>query len=101
MPDAHLVIAGGGPEGEALRALAADLAVSDRLHLLDAISFDDIADLYVTANLFVFPSIWETFGLAAVEAAMLGLPMIVADLPVLREVLRTESCAARDFCCAI
>ena len=32
------------------------------------------------ADLFVFPSIWETFGLAAAEAAMAGMPMVVADL---------------------
>ena len=51
---------------------------------------DDIADLYAAADLFVFPSTRETFGLAAVEAAMAGLPMVVADLPVLREVLRAD-----------
>ncbi|HEY6254324.1 MAG TPA: glycosyltransferase, partial [Xanthobacteraceae bacterium] len=39
---------------------------------------------------FVFPSVWETFGLAACEAAMVGLPLVVADLPVLREVLSTR-----------
>jgi glycosyltransferase involved in cell wall biosynthesis len=38
----------------------------------------------------VFPSTWETFGLAAAEAAMTGMPMIVADLPVLREVLHAD-----------
>jgi glycosyltransferase involved in cell wall biosynthesis len=36
---------------------------------------------------FVFPSESETFGLAAVEAAGAGIPTVVTDLPVLREVL--------------
>ena len=58
--------------------------------MLGALPADDIADLYAAADLFVFPSIWETFGLAAVEAGMAGLPMVVADLPVLREVLRAD-----------
>jgi glycosyltransferase involved in cell wall biosynthesis len=90
LPEAHLVLAGGGPKDEALRSLAATLGVTDRLHMFGALSAGDVADLYIAADLFVFPSAWETFGLAAVEAAMVGVPMVVADLPVLREVLRVD-----------
>jgi glycosyltransferase involved in cell wall biosynthesis len=90
LPEAHLVLAGGGPKDEALRSLAATLGVTDRLHMFGALSAADVADLYIAADLFLFPSAWETFGLAAVEAAMVGMPMVVADLPVLREVLRVD-----------
>ena len=89
-PQAHLVIAGDGPKHEAFHELAVTLGVDDRLHMIGAVTEDDVADLYAAADLFVFPSIWETFGLAAVEAAMTGLPMVVADLPVLHEVLRAD-----------
>jgi len=91
IPGAHLAIAGGGPNEAAYRSLAGDLGVADRLHLLGALESDDIADLYAAADLFVFPSTWETFGLAAVEAAMMNVPMVVADLAVLREVLSTPA----------
>lgn len=90
LPQAHLVLAGAGLQMQAYHELAVTLGVDDRLHMLGALPPDDIADLYVAADLFVFPSTWETFGLAAVEAAMVGLPMVVADLPVLREVLRAD-----------
>jgi glycosyltransferase involved in cell wall biosynthesis len=90
LPQAHLVLAGAGLKEAAFHDLAATLGVNDRLHMLGALPPGDIADLYAAADLFVFPSTWETFGLAAVEAAMLGLPMAVADLPVLREVLRAD-----------
>ena len=90
LPQAHLVLAGAGGKDEAFHALAATLGVDDRLHRLGALPPGEIADLYAAADLFVFPSIWETFGLAAVEAGMAGLPMVVADLPVLREVLRAD-----------
>jgi glycosyltransferase involved in cell wall biosynthesis len=90
LPQVHLVLAGAGLQLQAYRELAVTLGVDDRLHLLGALPADDIADLYVAADLFVFPSTWETFGLAAVEAAMVGLPMVVADLSVLREVLRAD-----------
>ncbi|MGA2893150.1 MAG: glycosyltransferase family 4 protein [Xanthobacteraceae bacterium] len=90
LPQAHLVLAGAGPRQDALHTLAVTLGVDDRLHLLGALPAEDVADLYAAADLFVFPSTWETFGLAAVEAAMVGLPMVVADLAVLREVLRAD-----------
>jgi glycosyltransferase involved in cell wall biosynthesis len=90
LPQAHLVIAGNGPKHEAFHELAVTLGVDDRLHLLGALPAGDVADLYAAADLFVFPSTWETFGFAAVEAAMTGMPMVVADLAVLREVLRAD-----------
>jgi glycosyltransferase involved in cell wall biosynthesis len=90
LPAVHLAIAGAGRNADAYLALAAELGVADRVHMLGALPACDIADLYAACDLFVFPSIWETFGLAAVEAAMVGLPMVVADLPALREVLRAD-----------
>jgi glycosyltransferase involved in cell wall biosynthesis len=96
-PQTHLVIAGDGPKHEAFHELAVTLGVDDRLHMIGAVAEKDIADLYAAADLFVFPSIWETFGLAAVEAAMTGLPMVVADLPVLREVLRADGTEPVSF----
>lgn len=90
LPQAHLVLAGAGPQRDAFHELAVTLGVDDRLHMLGALLDEDIADLYAAADLFVFPSTWETFGLAAIEAAMAGLPMVAADLPVLREVLRGD-----------
>jgi glycosyltransferase involved in cell wall biosynthesis len=90
LPQAHLVLAGAGGKDDSFHAFAVTLGVEDRLHRLGALPADDIADLYAAADLFVFPSTWETFGLAAVEAGMTGLPMVVADLPVLREVLRAD-----------
>lgn len=90
LPDAHLALAGAGPDDERYEALAYELGVADRVHFLGAHAPAEIADLYAAADLFVFPSVWETFGLAAVEAAIAGLPVVAADLAVLREVLGTD-----------
>jgi len=97
VPQAHLVLAGAGPESGAFHELAVTLGVDDRLHMLGALPDEDIADLYAAVDLFVFPSTWETFGLAAAEAAMTDLPMVVADLPVLREVLRGDGSERVSF----
>lgn len=97
VPSARLVIAGDGPLRSDYVALAQSLGVAGRLHLLGDVTHDDIADLLAACDLFVFPSTWETFGLAVVEAAMAGLPIIASDLPVLREVLSAEGGAGAEF----
>ena len=43
-----------------------------------------------TLDVFVFPSQAESFGLAAVEAAQAGIPVVANDLRVLREVLAVD-----------
>lgn len=97
LPRARLVIAGGGPLQADYEALAARLGVADRLHLLGAVPYADIADLYAAADLFVFPSVHETFGISAVEAALLRRPAVVADLVVLREVLTIDGSSEAVF----
>jgi glycosyltransferase involved in cell wall biosynthesis len=97
VPSVRLVIAGDGPERSDYAALAAELGVTDRLHMLGDVTRSDVTDLLAAADLFVFPSVWETFGLAAVEAAMAGVPIVAADLPVLREVLSANGGAAATF----
>lgn len=98
----HLVLVGQGPEREALVALAGELGCEQRLHLLGELPAGAIGDVLAGLDLFVFPSLAETFGLAVVEAAAAGVPVLANDLPVLREVLQVagEPCArfadARD-----
>lgn len=87
LPEVHLVIAGEGPLRSALERQAAILGVGDRLHLVGNLERQALASLLGAADIYLFPSIWESFGLAAAEAAMLGLPVVASDLPVLREVL--------------
>jgi glycosyltransferase involved in cell wall biosynthesis len=87
VPGAVLVVAGHGPDEADLRARAAANGVADRVRLLGAVEPAGIANLYGACDLFAFPSVWETFGLAGVEAAMSGMPIVAADIAVLREVL--------------
>lgn len=47
---------------------------------------DQLAALYRDAAVVVFPSLYEGFGLPAVEAQHAGTPLVCSDLPVLREV---------------
>ncbi len=87
LPEVHLAIAGDGPLRESLQALAAELGVERRLHLIGTLDRAALGDLFAIGTVYLSPSNWETFGLAAVEAQMAGLPVVASDLPVLREVL--------------
>jgi glycosyltransferase involved in cell wall biosynthesis len=89
-PSWRLALAGQGADEARLRQLANDLNVSDRLHWLGEIPPSRMADFLACLDVFVFPTQAETFGLAAVEAANAGVPSVVTDLPVLREVLSYE-----------
>ena len=47
---------------------------------------DNIRDIFPQYDLYIMSSIHEGFGIAAVEAMSSGLPLLLSDLPVLREV---------------
>jgi D-inositol-3-phosphate glycosyltransferase len=91
LPNVHLAIAGAGPEAVQLSTLAGELGVGERLHLVGEIAPARIFEFLAAGDVFAFPSLLETFGLAVAEAAIAGLPIVASDLPVLREVLSGAS----------
>jgi glycosyltransferase involved in cell wall biosynthesis len=94
-PDLHLAIAGQGPDEQRLRAIAVESGVANRVHLVGDMKPQRVGTFLAALDVFVFPTLAETFGLAAVEAAQAGVPVVANDLPVLREVLTVdgEACA--------
>jgi glycosyltransferase-like protein len=92
MPDLRLVIAGGETlfDYRAYRATwearARELGVSPVV--LGPVDHEVLPALVAGAAAFAFPSTKEGFGLAAMEALAAGVPVVVRDLPVLREVFR-------------
>lgn len=91
----HLAIAGQGPDADRLKMVATNINVRDRVHFLGEMDPDGIGAMLCALDVFVFPSRAETFGLAAVEAGQAGIPLVVNDHPVMREVLDIsgEPCA--------
>jgi glycosyltransferase involved in cell wall biosynthesis len=88
--DWHLALAGQGAERKHLAGLAESLGVSARLHFVGELTADAIGVFLRALDVFVFPTLAETFGLAAVEAAQAGVPVVANDIPVLREVLAVD-----------
>jgi glycosyltransferase involved in cell wall biosynthesis len=86
-PRPQLVLPGSPNDYEVeLRALAAELGVSDDVRFLGWISAEDLEDLYALARCFVLPTFQEGFGLPVLEAMARGVPVACSDIPVLREV---------------
>jgi L-malate glycosyltransferase len=96
-PRWNLALAGQGPDEERLRQLATELGVADRVYFVGEIAPERVGTFLACLDVFVFPSRAETFGLAAVEAAHAGVPVVANDLPVLREVLSYQGAPAAVF----
>ena len=59
---------------------------SERIRFLGRVSDEQLVRLYNQAECFVFPSLYEGFGLPPLEAMACGCPVLVSDIPVEREV---------------
>jgi glycogen(starch) synthase len=84
-PGIRLVVAGSGPHDEALRAQARALRLGRSVCFPGFVGEAELAALAAAADCAVVPSIYEPFGLVALEAAAAGTPLVVADVGGLRE----------------
>jgi glycogen(starch) synthase len=83
----RFLVAGNGTHEAELKAQAARLGLSEHGTFVGWIGDDVLHSLYRIADLCVVPSIYEPFGLVALEAMASGCPCIVADTGGLREVV--------------
>ena len=89
-PNVHCVLVGDGKfRREAERRVAVNM--SDRIHFVGSVSYDELPDYYVDSDMFVLPSVAEGgISLVVLEAAATGLPLILTKdasswSPVLQE----------------
>jgi phosphatidyl-myo-inositol dimannoside synthase len=84
VPDARYVLAGLPTRGEEIRALAAGLGLSERVHVVGRLEPQKLVRLLNLADVFVMTSRrtadgdFEGYGIAAIEAALCGCPAVVA-----------------------
>ena len=78
--DVTLDIIGAGPDETALRALAQASGVSDRVAFLGLMPREAALSVIATRDVFVQPSLFEGHSLALIEAARIGIPMIVSNV---------------------
>jgi len=91
----RFLVAGSGTAEADLKAQASELGLMEHGAFLGWIGDDVLHSLYRIADLCVVPSIYEPFGLVALEAMASGCPCIVADTGGLREVVPNENVGLR------
>lgn len=73
-----LVLAGQGPDAKSIRQKAEELGISEHMRYTGHITGEeDLYGLYENADLFVFPSLYDTSGMVVREAAAMGTPSVV------------------------
>jgi phosphatidylinositol alpha-1,6-mannosyltransferase len=83
VPEARLLLVGGGPYERRLRRLAAASPVADRIHLAGEVAWEELPAHYAAADVFAMPcrTRWlgldlEALGVVFLEAAATGLPVV-------------------------
>ncbi len=89
-PQAQIAILGKGPEMEGLKRQAAESGVAESVRFYGFVSDDDRNALLHQASAAVFPSLYEPFGIVALEAMAAGAPVVVSDVGGLADVVRHE-----------
>lgn len=86
-PDTQFIIAGRGPEAQNLMQRAQALGVAENVCFPGFISDQERDCLYQIADCAAFPSLYEPFGIVALEAMAAGCPVVVTEVGGLCEVV--------------
>jgi glycosyltransferase involved in cell wall biosynthesis len=62
------------------------LGIEDAVRFTGYVPFDDLPVIYTLAEVFVFPSLYEGFGLPVIEAMACGTPVVAGEVPAVTEV---------------
>lgn len=85
--DTKLVIAGKGAMIDELKAQVEALGISQKVYFAGYLSGKDVAKMYKSADISVFPSTYEPFGIVALEAMLAENPVVVSDIGGLNEIV--------------
>lgn len=89
IPDLRLVLVGkryGYRYDADIDAAEAQCGVGEEVLFLGYVEDEDLPALYASARVFVFPSLYEGFGIPILESFSQGTPVVATDIPPLREV---------------
>jgi len=88
--DAKILIAGDGWSRTYLEELAKSMGLGDHVRFLGFISDWELADLMVAADVLVVPSVYEPFGIVALEGMAAGTPVVATNIGGLSEIIEHD-----------
>src|SRR5690606_31021093 len=83
--DVHLILLGGGSQGNAIRKILINGGVIDKVTFGGQISQNDLPNWYHQADLYISPSHVDGSSVSLMEALACGLPCLVSDIPANKE----------------
>jgi len=87
IPDVAFVVVGDGPERTSLEEKARKLNINQNILWIGSKQQKEVFELYSVMDMFVMPSLYEGFGLAAAEAMAAGLPVVGTRVDGLSEII--------------
>mgnify|MGYP000698702966 CR=1 FL=1 len=88
IPDAHFVMAGNGDTLLPMIERVARMRISSRFHFTGFLRSPETERLFGMSDVYVMPSVSEPFGIAPLEAAIMGVPVIISKQSGVSEILR-------------
>ena len=85
--DAKLIIAGKGGMADELKAQAEAMGIGNKVYFTGYLDSKQVQKMYKCADIAVFPSTYEPFGIVALEAMLAGVPTVVSDVGGLNEIV--------------
>ena len=85
--DSKLVICGKGGMIDELRNQANSLGLGNKVYFAGYMNSKNVQKMYKCADVSVFPSTYEPFGIVALEAMLSGTPVVVSDIGGLNEIV--------------
>lgn len=85
--DAKLIIAGKGGMLDELKGQAEAMELSNKVYFTGYLNSKQVQKMYKCADVAVFPSTYEPFGIVALEAMLAGVPTVVSDIGGLNEIV--------------
>ena len=85
--DSKLIIAGRGGMMDELKAEARNLGLGNKVYFTGYLDSKQVQKMYKCADVAVFPSTYEPFGIVALEAMLAGVPTVVSDVGGLNEIV--------------
>jgi glycosyltransferase involved in cell wall biosynthesis len=87
LPDTNLLIVGDGPDRDKLETLVQELNLQNCIHFAGKVPNEKIPEYMTQADLFVLPSLSESFGIVNIEAMASGLPIVTTNVGGLPEIV--------------